>query len=484
MNKINFGIIFRILGILLCFEALFMLIPTIVAFVYEEHDRWAFLFSVLLTLLIGSLLTYCLRNSKQSMNRRDGILLGTSVWVVFALMGMFPFMSIGTSFTDSIFETVSGITTTGATIYENIDSLPHGILLWRSMLQWIGGIGIILFTVAVLPMLNHRGGMFLLSTEVSGIGQDKLSPRISQTAIRLWACYFTFTCILCFLLYAGPMDMFDAICHSLTTMGTGGFSTHQDSIAYYGSPYTEYVITIFTFIGGINFAIIYRTVMSDHKSLIEAEQVRWYAAISLICTTLITAGLFINGIYPSLEECFRKASFQVCTIMSSTGFATADYIEWGPFFTLIILLLMFYGACAGSTSGGAKIDRMVILTKNARNEFYRVLHPNVIRPVVYNGKVLPHETVSKVLAFTIMYVIVGVTGAILLTIQGVSLGEAAGCALSSISNTGPALGSAGPSGTYALLPDCSKWTMLTLMLIGRLEIFTVLILFTPMFWKK
>ncbi len=484
MSKINYGLIFRVLGILLCIEALFMLIPMIVAFVYNEHDRWGFLVSACLTMILGGSMAFFLRHSHQNMGRRDGILLGTLVWIAFAVMGMLPFMSLNISYTDAMFETISGFTTTGATIFPHIDYLPHGILLWRSMLQWIGGIGIILFTVALLPMLNHRGGMLLLSTEVSGIGQEKLSPRINQTAIRLWICYFVFTCVLCMLLQAGDMTLFDAICHSLSTMATGGFSTHSESIAYYHSSYIEYIITIFTFIGGINFAIIYRTVMSDHKLLFRSEQVRWYAVIVVICTLFIAIGLFTNGIYSSIEVCFRKAVFQVCTIITSTGYSTANFVDWGSSYTLILMMLMLFGACAGSTSGGAKLDRMIILTKNARNEFHRVMHPNVIRPVVYNGKVLPHEAVSKVLAFTIMYVIVLFIGAILLAIQGLPLSESLGCALSAISNMGSSLGQIAETGTYAYMSANVKWTLMLLMIIGRLEIFTVLIIFTPIFWRK
>ena len=483
MNKIHTGIILRVLGILLCFEALFMFIPTIVSFYYNEPDKWAFLISSIFTLALGGTLAYRLRNCREVMGRRDGILLGTAVWLVFALMGMLPFFSISPSFTDALFETVSASTTTGASIFKNIDHLPHGILLWRCMLQWIGGIGIILFTVAVLPMLNHRGGMILLSTEVSGMGQYKLSPRINQTALRLWMCYFIFTAILCMLLYAGPMSLFDAVCHSMSTMATGGFSTHNASIGYYHSSYIDYVITIFTFAGGINFAIIYRTVMDDHKLLFRTEQVRWFAMIILICTVMFTIGLFVEGHYSSIEKCFRMALFQVCTVATSTGFSTANAWSWGPFYALISLILMFFGACAGSSTGGSKIDRMIVLVKNARNEFYRVIHPNVIRPVLFNNKALSHETVSKILAFIIMYVIVWMVGSVILALQGASMSEAVWGALSALSNLGAGIG-ADAGGFYSVITDSAKWTLMALMIVGRLEIFTALVIFMPIFWKK
>lgn len=483
MNKIHPGIILRVIGILLCFEALFMIIPTVVAFVYNEPDRWAFLVSVILSAAIGGTLAYRLRKCRETMGRRDGVLLGTSVWIVFAFMGMLPFLSLSHSFTDAMFESVSSVSTTGTSLFANADGLPHGILLWRSMLQWIGGIGIILFTVAVLPMLNHRGGMILLSTEVSGMGQYKLSSRISQTAIRLFLCYFIFTAILCMLLCAGPMNFFDAVCHSLATMATGGFSTHSQSIEYYHSAYIEYIIAIFMFIGGINFAIIYRTIMNDHRLIFRMEQIKWYAATIVGCVAIFTIGLFVQESYPTIEICFRKALFQVCSIITSTAFTATDTSDWGAFYSLVFLILAFMGACAGSTTGGAKIDRIVILTKNARNEFHKVIHPNVIRPVLYNGKVLSQEMVSRVLAFTIMYVIVWFGGALMLALQGASTGEAVHGSLSALSNLGIGIG-ADAGGFYADMSVFSKWTLMALMVIGRLEIFTVIIIFMPLFWKK
>lgn len=484
MKRINFGIIFRILGILLCIGAAFLFIPTAMSFYYDEPEQWMFLLSACATLITGTVLATTLRHHRAINDRREGILIGVGAWLTFTVVGMLPFLGIGTSLPDAVFETISGLTTTGATIYEDIDSLPHGILLWRSLLHWIGGIGIIVFTVALLPMLNHRGGMLLFSNEVSGMGQEKLTPRINQTALRLWLCYLVLTIIITLLLYAGPMDLFDAVNHAFATISTGGFSTRQASIAYYNSPYIEYVITLFSFVGGLNFAILYNTIFHNHTRLFKAEQIRWYAGIVVAASVVITAGLFIKGEYATIEECFRKAIFQVTTIITTTGFSTADYITWGTFYTLLLMLLMFFGGCGGSTSGGAKIDRMVILAKHARNELYRVLHPNAIRPVLYNGKVLPQEVVSKVLSFTVFYVLTWVCGAVLLSLTGVTLGEAVGCTLSCVSNVGPGLGVAGPSGTYALLPDVAKWILSVMMLIGRLEIFTALIIFTPMFWRN
>lgn len=483
MNKIHIGIILRVLGILLCFEALFMFIPTIVAFCYNGIDRWAFLFGSISTLSIGATLTYRLRNCRQSMGRRDGLLLGTIVWIAFAIMGMTPFFSVTDSFTDALFETVSGMTTTGASIFSDIDNLPHGILLWRSMLQWIGGIGIILFSVAVLPMLNHRGGMILLSSEASGIGQYKLSPRISQTALRLWLCYFVFTAVLCVLLLLGDMSFFDAICHSMSTMANGGFSTHNASVGYFNSKYIEYIIAIFAFIGGINFAVLYTSIMKDHKFIFRTEQVKWYTNLTLAFTIAFTIGLYVQGTYPTIEECFRKSLFHICSMGTSTGFSTCNPYEWGSFYILVLLIVTFFGACAGSASGGAKIDRMVILTKNAHNEFYRVIHPNVIRPVIYNGKVLSHEMVSKILAFIITYVIVWIFGAMILSILGASTGEAVQGALSALSNLGIGMG-VDAGGFFATMPNMAKWNLIVLMIIGRLEIFTVIVVFMPLFWKK
>ena len=333
-------------------------------------------------------------------------------------------------------------------------------------------------------MIGSDSGLFLFNSEVTGITHEKLKPKIGETSKKLWSVYVSLTAILWFLLWLGPMEPFDAICHAFSTMATGGFSTKQASVSYWNSPYIDYVITIFTFVAGINFALVYRAVTGDFKKLLNSEETKWYTSITLGITALVVIGLYATGQNSSLEETFRIAIFQVVTVITSTGYTVGDYVAWGPFFTTIFLLLMFFGACAGSTCGGAKIDRLVVLAKNTKNEFYRAIHPNAILPVRMNGKAISHEVVSKILAFILVYVMVLIAGAVVLSALGLPIEEAFGSTLSCLSNIGPGAGSTGPTGNYAFIPDIGKWTLSVIMLIGRLELFTVLILFTSYFWKN
>ena len=486
MPKINFRVILKFIGILLCMESIFLLISFFVALFYDDGDATAFMQSTLITAVTGGILFYFFKSCRNEVGKRESYLIVTSIWFFFTLFGMLPFcfMPNPLSLTDAFFETVSGLTTTGASIVENVETLPHGILFWRSFTQLIGGMGIILLTIAILPMLNHQGGLFLFNSEVTGIIHEKLKPKIGETSKKLWSVYVSLTAMLWFLLWLGPMDPFDAICHAFSTMATGGFSTKQASISYWDSPYIEYVITIFTFVAGINFALVYRAVTGDFKKLLKSEETKWYTSITLGITALVVIGLYATGQNSSLEETFRIAIFQVVTVITSTGYTVGDYVAWGPFFTTIFLLLMFFGACAGSTCGGAKIDRLVVLAKNTKNEFYRAIHPNAILPVRMNGKAISHEVVSKILAFILVYVMVLIAGAVVLSALGLPIEEAFGSTLSCLSNIGPGAGSTGPTGNYAFIPDIGKWTLSVIMLIGRLELFTVLILFTSYFWKN
>lgn len=486
MPKINFHVILKFIGILLCMESIFMLVPFVVALIYGEGDAPAFIKSASITAIVGGILFYIFRNSRNDVGKRESYLLVTSIWLFFSAFGMLPFclMPNHLSITDAIFETVSGLTTTGASIIENVDVLPHGILFWRSFMHFIGGMGIILLTIAILPMLNHQGGLLLFNSEVTSITTEKLKPKIGETAKKLWSVYIILTIILCLLLWLGPMNLFDAICQAFCVMATGGFSTKQAGINFWNSSYTEYVMTIFTFIAGINFALVYRAVTGDFKKLLHNEETKWYTAIVLGATLLVITGLYITDQNGSFEDTFRRSLFLVVTIVTSTGYTGDDYVAWGPFFTTIFLLLMFFGACAGSTCGGAKIDRLVVLAKNTKNELYRVIHPNAILPVRVNGKAISHEIVSKILAFILVYVMVLIAGSIILSALGLSMEESFGSTLSCLSNIGPGAGSTGPAGNYAFIPDLGKWTLSIIMLIGRLELFTVLILFTSYFWKN
>lgn len=486
MPKINFRVILKFIGLLLCLEAAFMLIPYLVALIYDEGDAMAFLLSILITAGTGGLLFYFTRNDRNEVGKRESYLIVTSIWFFFTLFGMLPFclMPNPLSIADAFFETVSGLTTTGASIVPDVEALPHGILFWRSFTHFIGGMGIILLTIAILPILNHQGGLILFNSEVTGISHEKLKPKIGETSKKLWSVYVLLITILTLLLCLGPMTPFDAICHAFGAMATGGFSTKQASLNHWDSAYVDYVITIFTFIAGINFALVYRAITGDVKRLFSNEETRWYTFIVVGATLVVTAGLYVTGQNSSLEETLRVSLAQVVTVITSTGYTIGDYVAWGPFFTTVFLLLMFFGACAGSTCGGAKIDRLVVLAKNTRNEFYRVIHPNAILPVRVNGKAISHEVVSKILAFILVYVMVLIAGSTILTALGLSIEEAFGSTLSCLSNIGPGAGATGPTGNYAFIPDVGKWLLSFIMLIGRLELFTVLILFTRYFWKN
>lgn len=487
MAEINYRLILKILGALLWIEATAMLIPLGISLGYGEGDATAFLISIGITVAIGSLFFFQYTNSeRKSLGKRDGFMVVALCWVLFSLLGSLPYLLSGSvdNMPDAFFETMSGITGTGASIIDDVEVLPHGILFWRSLTQWIGGLGIILFTLAVLPLLNSGGSMQLFNAETTGIMYDKLGPRIGQTAKLLWSTYLGLTVVLIFLLCLSPMSIFDAVCHGLTTAATGGFSTKNASIAYWNSAYIEYVVIVFMLISGINYALVYRAVRGEFRKTFGNEEVKWYLIIVVVFTILIAAGLFLNGEYKDLgiEETIRISLFQVSSIITSTGFISADYVAWGPFFCILICLLMFCGGCAGSTSGGAKVIRIVVLLKNTIYEFYRQVHPNAIVPVRVNQQAISHEIVTKILAFLFIYGIVVIVSALALATMGLTIEEAFGCAISCIGNSGPGLGRTLYS--FSIIPDAGKWLLSFTMLIGRLEIFTVLILFTSYFWKK
>lgn len=487
MSEINFKIVARVIGFLLCFEALFMLLPLGVAIYYDESDIFAFVITIAITASLGLFSAFLFKKHSNQMGKREGFLIVSTSWVFFSLFGMLPFLIHGDikNVTDAFFETISGFTTTGATILDDIESLPHGILFWRSLIQWLGGMGIILFTLAVLPMLNSGGGIQLFNAEVPGITHDKLRPRISETAKRLWGIYLSITTLLVILLVLGPMNFFDAVCHAMTTTATGGYSTKQNSIAYWDSAYIEYVIIIFMLISGINFSLVYHTALGDYKKLLQDEEARWFLLVVLLATATIAGGLFVSGqMYGGIEPTVRTALFQVSSCITTTGFATADFTSWGSFFSVVIFCIMFFGACAGSTSGGAKTIRMVVVLKNTANEFYRHLHPNAIVPVRINRRVISYDLVSKILAFLFVYVLVMAISALILSALGLTFEEAFGCTLSCISNVGPGFGRMSSDFSFEMIPALGKWVLSFDMLVGRLELFTVLILFTPYFWKK
>lgn len=486
LRRINYPLVFRIIGLLLLIESFFMLAPTLTAYLYSEHDLMAFIGSTAFTLICGLALVVFLRPSRSDMGKHEGFLLTALVWVMFSAFGMLPFIFCDTpvSVSDAFFESMSGFTTTGCSVIPSVEELSHAVNLWRNLMQWIGGMGIILFTLAVIPMLNHSGGMQMFNAEVTGITHDKLRPRVSQTAKSLWGIYFLLTAVLIFLLWLGPMDLYDSVCHAFSTISTGGFSTRDSSLAYYNNDYTTIVVLIFMFLGGTSFALIFKALHGSWQPLWRNDVFRAYLAIIGVFFVAFVISIIAQGSAGSWQSVTIYPLFQIISTITSTGLSVCNFENWGPFVLALMFVLMFTGACAGSTSGGAKIDRILFLIKNSRNELYRSMHPNAITNVRINDKVIPAEIVSKVIAFLCIYVMVIMVGGIVLTAFGLPIIDSFFSSFSCVSNTGFGAGVTGAGGSFDIIPDGGKWVLSILMLIGRLELFTVLVLFTPGFWRK
>lgn len=482
---INFKVVGFILGVLLILEGIFMMFTVPVSFFYGDSDWLYIFFSAFFTALVGFILWVSFRTCSKSVGKREGYLIVTLGWIVFSLFGALPFYfseEIG-SYTDAFFETMSGFTTTGASILsgEQIEGLPHGLLFWRSMTQWLGGMGIIVLSLVILPVLGI-GGMQLFVAEVPGPTPDKLHPRVKETAKRLWGVYCLITLAEVLLLWAGEMDFFEAINHSFTTMATGGYSTQGGSIGDYQSPYIHYIISLFMIIAGINFSLAYLGMHLKLKPIWRNEELRWYLSFIGGFTIIITLILFFqNG---GLEKSFRDSLFQVSSIITTTGFATSDYLKWMPSAWVLLLVLMFFGGSAGSTGGSIKIVRIVLLLKNGFLELKRLIHPNAIIPVRFNKQAVNNQVITNVLAFVSVYLILTVFGVVVISFFGHDLQTSIGSVAATIGNIGPGIGNVGPADNYAFFSGFEKWFLSFLMLIGRLELFTVLVLFAPSFWKK
>lgn len=479
---ININVVTNIVGSLIIISGALMSLTIPVSFYYKGHDITSNILSTVITLAAGLILKYSTRSHKNDeVKKREGYLIVALGWLAMTLFGTLPFVLSGAipNYTNAYFETISGLTTTGASILNDIEGLPKGVLFWRSMTQWIGGMGIIVLTIAILPLLGV-GGMELFASEAPGPTKDKIHPRIKETAKRLWFIYFSLTVLECILLMFAGMDFYDAINHSLTTMSTGGFSTKQQSIAYFDSPAIHYIIIVFMFLAGTNFTLLYFGFKFKMKKFWENDEFKWYVAAVLALCAIIVPVIYNN----SFEESFRSVLFQVVSILTTTGYATTDFTTWGSFITFIFFLLLFAGASAGSTSGGMKIVRIVLLMKNGFLEFKRRLHPNAIVPVNLNGQVVSSKIIYNLLAFVFFYLFMFVIGTIIMTFLGLEFKEALSAVATSIGNVGPGIGEIGPSGNFYNLPDPAKWVLAFLMLLGRLELFTIAILFTPYFWRR
>lgn len=482
---INWKMIAKIMGFLLFIEAGFLTLCTVLSAFYQEPDLPAFIISTLITAVIGIPLTYVGKKAERKLSRRDGYVVVTFAWIIFSLFGMLPYYISGyiPNITNAFFETMSGFTTTGASILNDIEALPHALLFWRSMTQWIGGMGIVIFTIAVLPIFGV-GGIQLFAAETTGPTFDKVTPRIDVTAKWIWTIYLGLTIAQTVLLMAGDMPLFDSVCHAMTTTATGGFSTKQASIAAFHSPYIEYVVTVFMFLSGINFSLLYLLFLKgSFKRVFGDTEIRWYVKTILFFTLVITVGLLLTSSM-ELEEAFRRASFLVVSLQTTCGFITADYMQWAPPLWMLTTVITYCGACAGSTTGGVKCIRAVIMARIAKNEFKHILHPNAVLPVRINRLNISSTTKSTVLAFFVVFVILVFLGWFLMMIFGLGFADAYSVVISSLANVGPGIGMCGPAFSWDALPDAAKWLSTIYMLIGRLELFTVLLLLTPAFWKK
>lgn len=486
-HLINYRQLMRIMGWLLMIEAGFMLFPTLTSVAYGESDWLPFAGTSLLTGTVGIVLAFRARPTNQHMGKRDGFLLTAMVWIVFSFFGLIPFLfcSNPLTYSDAFFEAMSGFTTTGASVINSVSDMSHGVHLWRAMMQWIGGMGIILFTLAVIPMLNHSGGMQMFNAEVTGITHDKIRPRISQTAKSLWLIYLLLTMVLILLLWAGPMNFFESVCHAFGAISTGGYSTNSSGVAaWHDSVYIKAVLIVFMFLGGVNFGLIYKTSRGDFAALRKNDVFRVYVTIIVGMLALFAGAILLRGQYDGWQSVTIDPLFQIVSTITSTGFTVNNFESWGPFVLSLTFVMMFFGSCAGSTSGGAKIDRILYLFKNADNELYRCLYPNSILSVKVNGRVISPDLVSKVIAFLCIYMLLIVGGGLALTLFNVPLVDAFFSSFSCLSNTGLGAGITGYGNSYDILPDAAKWILSALMLIGRLEIFTVLVLLTPSFWRR
>jgi trk system potassium uptake protein len=481
----NFKLIANIIGFLLILTGGFMLTGIPFSIYYNSGDHFSLIISGIITSFIGFLLwLFTRKNEVKEIKKRDGYLIVTLGWLMMSLFGTLPFIVHGAipNFSDAFFETMSGFTTTGASILSDIESIPHGLLYWRALTHWIGGMGIILLSVAIIPLLGV-GGMQLYQAEVAGPTKNKLHPRIQDTARRLWGIYVILTLLQVVLLIFGGMSLFDAVCHSFATIASGGFSTKNTSIAHFNSPFIEYIIIVFMFIAGTNFTLHYFALHGKINSYWKDSEFRFYFIFVLIIVLSSALYLHLNNLQ-SLESSFRDSAFSIVSILSSTGFATVDYELWAPFFSLFFLILLMFGACAGSTSGGIKILRYQLLLKNSLLELRRLIHPSAVLPVRHNDKAVPQEIISKVSAFVLIYLAIFVVGSLLMAILGLEILSAMGAVAACMANIGPGLGTTGPVSNYGHLPEIGKWILSFLMLLGRLEIYTVLLIFTPAFWKK
>ena len=480
---INLRIIARVFSQILIAEGIFMLIAGLVSWIYGEQSGYSFLYSALITIVTGVLIFTPLRNTEKVYGTREGFIINTCIWLLFSAFGSLPYLfslSAG-SFTDAFFESISGFTTTGATIFTDIESLPHGILFWRSLTQWLGGIAIITLSFYVLPVIKSLN-IQLPTTEFSGQRTDRIHPKVIETTKRLVSIYVILTLAEILLLISGRMPIFDALCHSLSTLSTGGFSTHNDGLAAFSSPYVKAVITIFMFFAGTNPAIFYFGLKGNLKKIIRNNEFVFYSILIAGFSILISLLLFFKT--ENNSSAFLNGLFHTVSIMTTTGFYTENFSQWGNLLILIIFILMFAGGMAGSSSGGIKVIRLLIIARNNRTESKRLMHPYAYLPVRVDQKRVSPNIVYNLLVFIILYFISVCAGALIISLMDYDIISSFSTSASMLANIGPGLGTFSPFTNYSDLPSAGKLFLCGLMLLGRLELMTVLILFSRSFYKK
>jgi len=481
---VNLRSVVKVLGFLLLVTAGSLLLPAVVALLYRENDWIWFLASAGIGAVVGGGTLVVLRDAPD-LRIREGFAVVAFGWLCVGLLGAFPFWLSGQipSFTDAAFESISGFTTTGASILTDIESHSHGTLFWRALSHWLGGMGIVLLAVAILPLLGV-GGMQLYRAEVPGPVAERLTPRIRETAKLLWAVYFLLTVLEIAALMIAGMGPFDAICHSFATMATGGFSNHNASVGGYSSSAVEWIIIVFMLLAGTNFSLHYLALTGRLRVYHKDEEFRFYLSIILVCTLLLAGVLTVNHFYSAWHDTVRHTLFQVISILTTTGFGTSDYLLWPPVAHALLLILMTVGGCAGSTGGGIKVMRVLILLRHAKLELLKMLHPLGVFTLWFNNRALSPSLITNVLGFFLLYMVVYIAGVLILTFGGRDLVTSVGATAATLGNIGPGLGLVGPTSNYALLMDWEKWLLVLFMLIGRLEIFTVLVLFLPGAWRR
>lgn len=482
---IDHKIVFRIIGQLLFIEAIMMVVCLVVSLGYGEDDSYAFIVSLLITICGGIGFRYVGRQGGNNLSRCEAYIVVALTWVVFSFFGTLPYLVGGyiRSFTDAYFESMAGFSTTGATVLDDVEWMPHAMLFWRSMTQWIGGLGIVFFTIAILPSMVG-GSVKVFAAEATGPIKSKLHPRLSTGAKWLWSIYLALTIGCTTAFYACGMGWFDSINYAMTTTATGGFAPHNDGLAHYGRASVEYVATVFQFLSGINFMLLYMVVFKGKvRLLLGNSEFRLFGAATVVATVWIMVLLMrFNGY--GLEHALRSAAFHVVSMMTTTGLVVDDLGRWPQIAWLLLICLMFSGACAGSTSGGFKCVRIVMILSVIKNEFRHILHPNAVLPIKVNGQAVPADKLPTLLAFFAVSVGMCVAISAMMTAIGVDAINSAIISLSMVSNVGLPLNTGmGPEMSWGMLPVAIKWALSLLMLMGRLEIMTVLLLFTRSFWK-